>query len=247
MSSTRSRSSLSSRTEARRRRPCDRAHGAHSSGGSGSRRGATPRRPLLVDGAHAPGSIAAGHPVTWRRLVRRESAQPSHAPRLCGILWAKPDRQAPLRHPVASWGSGGGFLAEFDRHATSYPTTYLAAPEGIAILREWGFDDGPRVHAQPRARGRASAHGALGHGDPRAADDDRRRWSRCRFPSRRIDGCGRRGPCGSRCWWTIGSNVVVQTHAPRGRLWARISAQVYNDHADIMRLADAVYRRVARG
>jgi len=34
-------------------------------------------------------------------------------------------------------------------------------------------------------------------------------------------------------------------HAWRGRLWARVSAQVYNDRADIVRLADAVYRRLA--
>jgi isopenicillin-N epimerase len=38
--------------------------------------------------------------------------------------------------------------------------------------------------------------------------------------------------------------IEVQMHAWRGRLWARVSAQVYNDRADILRLADAVRRRV---
>ena len=33
-----------------------------------------------------------------------------------------------------------GFTREFEHHATSDPTSYLAAPEGIALLREWGFD-----------------------------------------------------------------------------------------------------------
>jgi selenocysteine lyase/cysteine desulfurase len=37
--------------------------------------------------------------------------------------------------------------------------------------------------------------------------------------------------------------IEVQLHAWRGRLWARVSAQIYNDRLDIARLADAVARR----
>ena len=39
--------------------------------------------------------------------------------------------------------------------------------------------------------------------------------------------------------------IEVQLHAWRGRLWVRVSAQIYNDLADVMRLADAVERRAA--
>ena len=38
-------------------------------------------------------------------------------------------------------------------------------------------------------------------------------------------------------------SIEVQLHAWRGRLWARVSAQIYNDRLDIARLADAVARR----
>ena len=38
--------------------------------------------------------------------------------------------------------------------------------------------------------------------------------------------------------------IEVQLHAWRGRLWARISAQVYNDRDDIGRLGDAVASRL---
>ena len=41
--------------------------------------------------------------------------------------------------------------------------------------------------------------------------------------------------------------IEVQMHAFRGRVWARISAQIYNDMEDIDRLAAAVARRVAVG
>ena len=57
-------------------------------------------------------------------------------------------------------------------------------------------------------------------------------------------------------WWTadeaarlrtallVEDRIEVQLHAWRGRLWVRVSAQVYNDRSDVMRLADAVCRRL---
>ena len=42
----------------------------------------------------------------------------------------------------------------------------------------------------------------------------------------------------------VDDRIEVQLHAWRGRLWTRISAQVYNDRSDIERLADAVLRRL---
>ena len=41
----------------------------------------------------------------------------------------------------------------------------------------------------------------------------------------------------------VDDQIEVQLHAWRGRLWTRISAQIYNDRTDITRLADAVARR----
>lgn len=93
--------------------------------------------PVLIDGAHAPGSIALDIAAIGADWYSANLHKWAHAPRSCGILWAKPEHQATLRHPVASWGSGGGFHAEFEHNATIDPTSYLAAPEGVAMLREW--------------------------------------------------------------------------------------------------------------
>src|SRR5262249_8308586 len=96
--------------------------------------------PVLVDGAHVPGARRldiASLDVDWYAANLHKWA---HAPRGCGILWAAPDRQAGLHPPVVSWGHGKGFRGEFEHTATEDPTGYLAAPEGIALLREWGFD-----------------------------------------------------------------------------------------------------------
>ena len=42
----------------------------------------------------------------------------------------------------------------------------------------------------------------------------------------------------------VEDKIEVPIHAGQGRLWMRVSAQVYNDLPDIERLADAVARRV---
>src|SRR5262245_60963736 len=96
--------------------------------------------PVLVDGAHAPGSIAVDIPATGADWYAANLHKWAHAPRSCGILWSRPEHQAMLHHPVVSWGSGRGFHAEFEHHATCDPTSYLAAPEGVTLLREWGYD-----------------------------------------------------------------------------------------------------------
>jgi len=38
-------------------------------------------------------------------------------------------------------------------------------------------------------------------------------------------------------------NIEVQVHARAGRVWVRVSAQVYNDRDDIARLGEAVSRQ----
>jgi len=95
---------------------------------------------VLVDGAHAPGSIAVDIPAIGADWYAANLHKWAHAPRSCGILWSRPEHQATLHHPVVSWGSGRGFHAEFEHHATCDPTSYLAAPEGVTLLREWDYD-----------------------------------------------------------------------------------------------------------
>jgi isopenicillin-N epimerase len=41
----------------------------------------------------------------------------------------------------------------------------------------------------------------------------------------------------------VQDKIEIQLHAFRGRLWVRLSAQVYNDLEDVERLAEAVVRR----
>jgi isopenicillin-N epimerase len=196
--------------------------------------------PVLVDGAHAPGSRpvdigALG--VDWYSANLHKWA---HAPRGCGILWAAPERQPHLHSPIVSWGHDRGFLHEFEHTATSDPTSYLCAPEGIACLRDWDFDACVRY-----------MHDLAWHAGELLTD----RWgTRVEVP-RDMVGAMITVPlpetAGStdadadrlRLALLVEDRIEVALHAWRGRLWTRVSAQIYNDIADIGRLGDAVARR----
>ena len=198
--------------------------------------------PVLVDGAHAPGSIALDIPAVGADWYAANLHKWAHAPRSCGIIWAKPELQATLHHPVVSWGCGHGFHAEFDHYATSDSTSYLAAPEGIAMLREWDF-----------GAVRAYIHGLAVEAGRALAD----RWGTTIDAPDEMIGAMITVPLPASAGTTtdeaerlrttllVEDRIEVQMHAWRGRVWARVSAQIYNDRSDILRLADAVQRRAA--
>jgi isopenicillin-N epimerase len=197
--------------------------------------------PVLADGAHAPGSIAVNIPALGVDYYSANLHKWAHAPRPCGILWAAADRQHNLHHPVVSWGSGKGFLREFEWHATFDPTAYLSAPEGIALLQEWGFE---AVLAYMHALAWE------------AADLLTARWETTIETPRNMVGALVTVPLPERAGTTedearrlrlsllVDDRIEVHLHAWRGRLWTRISVQIYNDVSDIERLADAVLRKL---
>jgi isopenicillin-N epimerase len=197
--------------------------------------------PLLVDGAHAPGSRPVCIPDLGGDWYAANLHKWAHAPRPCGILWARPDRQALLHAPVVSWGSNRGFHDEFEHTATSDPTNYLAAPEGITLLQEWGFEASV-----------AYMQNLAWNGGHMLAE----RWGTTFDPPRHMVGVMATVPLPRtaghsdedaarlRLALLLEDRIEVHLHAWRNRLWARISAQIYNEPADIARLAEAVVRLI---
>jgi isopenicillin-N epimerase len=198
--------------------------------------------PVLVDGAHAPGSLALDIPSLGVEWYAANLHKWAHAPRACGILWAAPEHQAVLHSPVVSWGFNHGFHQEFESTATSDPTSYLAAPEGIAILREWDF---------------AAVLGYMHALAWQAAELLTSRWGTTLETPREMVGAMVTVPLPEAAGTTtdqathlrlallVDDGIEVQLHAWRGRLWVRVSAQVYNEISDIERLAEAVLRHIS--
>ena len=193
--------------------------------------------PVLADGAHAPGALPLDLPslgVDWYSANLHKWAC---SPRSCGFLWARPERQASLHPPVISWGLDQGFTAEFDWVGTRDVSAWLAAPAGFAFLNAIGRDEVWRHNhglAWSGAQLLAQRWGTtLGF-----KESDIAFMATVPMPS----------SCGSdpehaahvRDRLLFDHRIEVQVHCGHGSLWARISAQVYNELGDVERLAKAI-------
>ncbi|MFI5178107.1 MAG: aminotransferase class V-fold PLP-dependent enzyme [Vicinamibacterales bacterium] len=195
--------------------------------------------PVLVDGAHAPGVLPLDVPALGVDWYVANLHKWAHAPRSSGFLWADPGRQADLHPPVISWGLDQGFSAEFDWVGTRDPSPWLASPEGLRFLDDLGFD-----------RARRYNHALAWHAATMLCD----RWrttpaadepcigamATVALPDRL--GADAQSAARLRDALLFDDRIEVQVHAGHGRLWTRISAQVYNELSDFERLGEAVER-----
>ena len=197
--------------------------------------------PVLVDGAHAPGAIALDVPALGVDWYVANLHKWAHTPRPCGVLWAAPGRQAMLHPPVTSWGHGRGYLGEFEHVATSDPTAYLAAPDAMALIAEWGFPAiASYIHQLAWDAGQLlTKHWGTALDTPREMIG-----SMVTVPLPDAAGATDEDATRLRLALLEEDTIEVQLHAWRGRLWVRVSAQVYNELADVERLAIAVDRRI---
>lgn len=199
--------------------------------------------PVLVDGAHAPGSVDVDIAALGVDYYAANLHKWAHAPRAVGILWAHPDHHKDLHHPVVSWGYGQGFPEEFELQATHDPSNALAAPAGIALFHEWGW---------PSVRGYMHR---LAWDAGRLLTD---RWGTSLTTPEGMVGAMITVPLPERAGATAADaealrlalleedKIEVAVSASTGRLWARVSCQIYNDLDDVTRLADAVVSRTSR-
>src|ERR1017187_1987989 len=184
---------------------------------------------VLADGAHAPGMLPLDLPALGVDWYTANLHKWAHAPRSCGVLWAHPARQVHLHPPVISWGLDKGFLAEFDWVGTRDPTPWLAAPAALSFLSQLGFDQARRYNhdlawraarvlterwGTPLERNEASVGSMVTIALPdrlgNAAEDAARLRDALLYDDR----------------------IEVQVHPGHGRLWVRVSAQVYNEWSD---------------
>ena len=192
---------------------------------------------VLVDGAHAPGALALDVPAIGADWYAANLHKWAFTPRSSGFLWASPDRQEGLHPPVISWGLGKGFTSEFDWVGTRDPSAHLAAPSAIAFMKELGLE-----------AMRAYSHGLAWEGARLLCS----RWGTPLELEETMVGVMATVPLPDRLGSTKEDaarlrdalldqdRIEVQLHSWRRRLWVRISTQVYNDIADVERLARAI-------
>ena len=191
---------------------------------------------VLVDGAHAPGAIPVDIPSLGVDWYTGNLHKWAWSPRSSGVLWTAPGRQQSLHSATISWGLDQGMTEEFDWPGTRDPTPHLAAPAGIAFMRELGVN---RVQGYNHEL-------AWNAGQEMAA-----RWgSSVLAPEEMIGpmvtvplpanlGSTQEDAIRLRDTLLFQHNIEVHVYAWKGRLRVRVSAQVYNEMADVQCLIDA--------
>ena len=192
---------------------------------------------VLVDGAHAPGAIPLDVPslaVDWYTGNLHKWA---YSPRSSAVLWTAPERQETLHHTVISWGLDQGMAQEFDWPGTRDPTPHLAAPAGIAFMCELGVDNVQRYsHELAWNAGREMA--ARWNSTLLGPEDMIGTMVAVPLPGRlgstRDDGIRVRDAL------LFDHGIEVHVYAWKERLRVRVSAQIYNEMADVERLINAL-------
>ena len=196
--------------------------------------------PVLADGAHGPGALQLDVPALGVDWYAADLHKWAFAPRSCGFLWAPPERQADLHPAVISWGLDEGFHDEFRWVGTRDPTNYLAAPEGIAFLRELGES---AVYEHNHALVWEAAKMLAEHLGTQLGLEESMVAAMAIVPLPEELGATELDAERLRDALLFEDRIEVAVRARGGRLWARISTQVYNELGDYERLASALDRR----
>lgn len=192
---------------------------------------------VLVDGAHVPGQLPLDVWSIGADYYVANLHKWAMAPRSSAFMTVAPEHQASLHPAVISWGLDQGFLQEFDWVGTRDPTPWLVAPEGVRFLHDLGFDALLGYN-----------HDLAWHAARSLTD----RWGTpLEIPEPAVGcmvsvmtpesvGTTKADAVRLRDRLLFEHDIEVQVHARAGRVWVRVSAQVYNDRADIERLGRAV-------
>ena len=161
-------------------------------------------------------------------------------PRGCAFLWAAGDQRAATLPLVVSHGYGQGFPHEFDWVGTRDVTAQLALPAALNLRAEWG--DAAINDHNHRLVLAGSAHVAETWGTEAGTSPLLTGAMRCVA----LPACFTADTETAHALrWQLADEDRVQVPITpfAGRLWARLSAQVYNTMDDYARLAAAVARR----
>jgi isopenicillin-N epimerase len=195
--------------------------------------------PVLVDGAHAPGAIPVDIPSLGVDWYTGNLHKWGWSPRSSGVLWATPARQSSLRPAVISWGLDQGMTQEFDWPGTRDPTPHLAAPAGLAFMRELGVERVQRYnHELAWTAGQELARKL----EAKLFGPESMIGTMITVPLPARFGATPEDAAALRDRLLFEHQIEVHVGAWKNQVCLRISAQIYNEMADVARLIEALAR-----
>jgi isopenicillin-N epimerase len=191
---------------------------------------------VLVDGAHGPGMLPLDIPSIGADWYVGNCHKWLMAPKGSAFLWTDVKRQAET-HPLSiSHGYGKGYTAEFDWTGTRDPSAWLSIPAAIEFCARIGGASLRERNIQ-LARQSAAELARVWHTEVGAPADLTGAMAAVRLP---LDGAMTIGrSLKLRDWLFNTHRVELAINLFAGALWARISAQAYNEPADYQKLAAA--------
>jgi isopenicillin-N epimerase len=190
---------------------------------------------VLIDGAHGPGMLSLDISSIGADWYVGNCHKWLMAAKGSAFLWTDPKWQREI-HPLAiSHGYGLGYTAEFDWIGTRDPSAWLSVPAAIDFHMRMG---GPSLRARNIKLACASATwlAHLWKTERGSPDDLTGSMATVRLP---LSGAATiERAIELRAWLFEAHRIELAIMPFAGSLWARISAQGYNEPADYQRLLE---------
>lgn len=195
---------------------------------------------VLVDGAHAPGQIALDISSLNADWYVANLHKWYFVPRGCGFLWAAPGRRNGLMPNVLSWDIGFSFPSNFAWTGTRDPSTWLAVPAAFDFMDRFG-ESAVRQHNHELIRSAVNLLADMWKF--RVTTPDAMTAAMTLVPA--PDGLSYPATEEGRARFEVDLkdkyNIVVNpSFAHDGKIWLRITTQIYNNIDDYEKLGKAV-------
>jgi isopenicillin-N epimerase len=190
--------------------------------------------PVAIDGAHAPGQIALDVPALGVDWYVGNLHKWAFAARGAGILWCAPERRRALHPTSISHALGAGFPDEFDYTGTRDNSAWLAVPAALDYIG--GLDaEAMRTHNAALAH-EAGALLVEKWGSEAAASPE---FCAAMVSVRLPGGAGGEREAARHLAARLNEthHITAGVMVLDGGLWIRVSAQIYNDIEDYLRVA----------
>jgi isopenicillin-N epimerase len=193
---------------------------------------------VLIDGAHAPGML----PLEISSIGADWYVGNCHkwlmAPKGSGFLWTDPQRQSQTHPLTVSHGYGSGYTAEFDWTGTRDPSAWLSVPAAIEFHKRLGGRslEERNIKLACEAATQLALYWKTQRGSPDALTGS---MATVRLPLSGVATMER--ALELRAWLYDSHRIELPIIPFGGSLWARISAQAYNEAADYQQLADVFH------
>lgn len=196
--------------------------------------------PVLVDAAHTAGMLDLDLDAIGAEWVVGDLHKWLFAPRGCAFLHASEAVARDLQPATISGLAGMGFPGAFSWTGTRDYSPFLSVPAALDFV-EWLGVAGYRRAIRDLAWRGAGLLARRWGADLPAGPESLAAMVAVPLPDRGMAAAD--GEAAGRAWtarlWEH-HRIAVPVGSVGGRLWARISAQVYNDLSDFAALADAV-------